>query len=309
MRRLFVVGIALIIAGCMRQAPVSQSWPADFRAWDPSRTWVFAVGVLEWEQSDIFPGFPKEGRRDAEFVELLQSRGVPQDQIVFLKDQRATKRRVEGELSKLLEKTRDGDTLFFYYAGHGVKDDAGAVYFANYDATEEIAKSAWSVDAVLTTINREFKGSHALLFADNCYSGALVPAFTQVVQPIGYASLTSSLSSQPSTGNWTFTESMIAGFEGDQTVDRDQDGSITLEELAEHTETEMAFVDGQRSSFVALSPFPSSFEIAERRDEVKVPASRRVEVLWEGSWYRAKVLPGERGDLSLIHYVGWGHEW
>lgn len=311
MRRFFsAVLVVLALAGCAPQGTTPAAPPS--ATWDPSRTWVFAVGVLEWKQSDIFPGFPKEGRRDAEFIELLQSRGVSKDRIIFLKDQEATKRRIEEKFSKLLDKTEEGDTLIFYYAGHGVKDENGNTYFANYDATDDVAETAWPVDSVLTAINQKFNGSHTLLFADNCYSGALAPAFTQIVQKIGYASLTSSLSSQPSTGNWTFTESVIAGFRGDRTVDRDNDDVVTLAELAEHTEAEMAFVDGQRSSFVAFSPFPPSFKIATA-GRGGSESYERVEVLWEGQWYRAKILDHQRaGDAPerfRIHYVGWGPEW
>jgi hypothetical protein len=39
-----------------------------------------------------------------------------------------------------------------------------------------------------------------------------------------------------------------------------------------------------------------------------VQAAPRVEVEWGGSWSLAEVL-GTRGDLSLIHYVGWDATW
>jgi hypothetical protein len=39
-----------------------------------------------------------------------------------------------------------------------------------------------------------------------------------------------------------------------------------------------------------------------------VKAAPRVEVEWGGSWSLAEVLQ-TRGDLSLIHYVGWDATW
>ena len=43
------------------------------QSWQPSRTWVVAVGILEWQDSDSFDSFPKEGRKDAELVAAVDS--------------------------------------------------------------------------------------------------------------------------------------------------------------------------------------------------------------------------------------------
>src|SRR5262245_8565585 len=73
--------------------------------WDPGRTWVFAVGVLEWKDSDSFGSFPQKNRRDAQFIRLLRERGVPAEQIVYLKDQAATTRAIQAAFRSLLAKT------------------------------------------------------------------------------------------------------------------------------------------------------------------------------------------------------------
>src|SRR6516162_6147276 len=83
---------ALVPAPLVRAAP----------RWDVRRTWVFAVGVLEWKEADLFHPFPKEGRKDVELVRLFRARGVPAKQITFLKDKEATQPRIRQALVRLL---------------------------------------------------------------------------------------------------------------------------------------------------------------------------------------------------------------
>ena len=109
------------------------------RDWQPQRTWVFVVGVLEWQQKDMFDSFPKENRRDAQLVSFFHQQGVPNEQIVFLKDSQATSRQVRTSFPSFLSRANDGDFLFFYYTGHGYKsDDAKQTFFATYDAGDKV---------------------------------------------------------------------------------------------------------------------------------------------------------------------------
>ena len=171
--------------------------------WNPSRTWVFAVGILEWQHSDSWDSFPKEGRKDAELVEFFRGAGVPRDQILFIKDRDATKERIQRLMTRHLSRASEGDMLIFYFTGHGARDDeTGTVYFANYDADDDLARTAWSVPSIFNTIERNFRGSRALLIADCCYSGALADEALRRRSSIAYAALTSSRSNSLSTAEW-----------------------------------------------------------------------------------------------------------
>lgn len=283
--------------------------------WDPEHTWVFAVGILEWEHADIYPSFPAamKNRRDQQLVEQFSEAGVPKKQMVYLQDAAATKRRIEREFRALLDKTDEGDLLIFYFAGHGSRDaDTGQTWFANYDAGES-DDSAWNIRSVFRSIDNHFSGSRALLLADCCHSGALYDECRRRNRDDGdaelaYAALTSSYSHNTSTGNWTYTDSLLAGFRGESQVDLNHDDIIELNELAQYTDLELAFLEGQKSMFFAAPAFPRAAKLAWVEDELVPRVGGRVEVESKGRWYKAKIIDVD-ADQVEVHYAGFGDSW
>ena len=55
---------------------------AERPVWDPESTWVFAVGVLKFDNSNLAT-WPDEGRADADMIRALQKRGVPSRLVYF----------------------------------------------------------------------------------------------------------------------------------------------------------------------------------------------------------------------------------
>jgi hypothetical protein len=101
-------------------------------------------------------------------VRLLKTRGIPEDQIVFLKDEQATKQNIEGKFNEFLRKSSSEEFLIFYFGSHGKYDPVtGAFKFVTFD---EKLPFEWAFDS----IERYFKGSQVLMFADCCYSGGIV---------------------------------------------------------------------------------------------------------------------------------------
>src|SRR5688572_26157469 len=125
--------------------------------WIPARTWVFAVGVIEGS-------WPQEGRRDAVFMELLLSLGVPRDHLVFLRDTHATPREVENRMKALLSRANPGDLAIIYFSGHGTtKKRGGPLRFVVWPDGDE---SHWPASSLFAAIESSFPGAGALLFAD-----------------------------------------------------------------------------------------------------------------------------------------------
>src|SRR4051812_23072452 len=81
--------------------------------WNPARTRVFCVGLLEWQHADLWSSFPEcmKDRRDEQLVEYFREAGVPDDQITYLQDAEATRSRIEQEFVELLDDAEEGDLL------------------------------------------------------------------------------------------------------------------------------------------------------------------------------------------------------
>src|SRR5260370_13164543 len=222
--------------------------------WQPQRTWVFIVGTLKWQHSEMFESFPQQNRRDAQLAEFFRRQGVPPEQMVYLQDEQATTRRVRNEFSEMLARTKEGDFLFVYYTGHGYRsDDERQTFFATYNASNKVP--GWSTESIVNDINQSFRGSRVLLAADRCYSGSLLKEPRRLNHRVSYACLTSSLPNQLSTEHWTFTESFLAGLRARAYEYTNGAGAITLGEIADNTKEDMAFAEEQRSSFATRGNF------------------------------------------------------
>lgn len=271
--------------------------------WRPERIWVFVAGTLEWQHAEFYPPFPKQNRRDAALVAFFQAQGVPAAQVVYLQDQQATTRNIHQSLEAHLAAAGAGDLLVLYFCGHGDKDDDGVAAFISYDA-DGAHNPGWLVNAIPATIERCFTGSHAFLVADCCYSGCLANAITPPGRRVAYACLTSSLASESSTGNWTFTEGLLAGLRGQAFVDADGNAVITLRELAAQITESMAFAEEQLATFATAGDFNPDLVIAAARPRPNPRVGQRVEVQAEGAWYRAQIIDA-RGEQLKVHYYGY----
>ncbi|HEX7531064.1 MAG TPA: caspase family protein, partial [Pyrinomonadaceae bacterium] len=230
--------------------------------------------------------------------------------MVYLKDRQATTRQVRTAFKDLLSQAREGDMLFVYYTGHGYKsDDERTTFFATYDAGEKVP--GWATSSIVRDIERYFKGSEAVLTADCCYSGSLAQQVRALNSRISYACLASSSANELSTGNWTFTEMLLAGLKGEAYADTNQDGEITLQELAEDIRADMAFAEDQRSAFAATGVFTNQTVLARAERRSSRDVSKRVEVKSEGDWYKARIIEAGQGQYK-VHYYGyddWYDEW
>jgi hypothetical protein len=195
--------------------------------------------------------------------------------------------------------------LFLYYTGHGYKSDGGDTYLASYDAGDETVPG-WEVKSIPRVIERYFQGSRAFIALDNCYSGTLVEAVTARAGRVSYAAFSSAPANQSSTGEWTFTEGLLASLRGRASEDANGDGQITLGELASQLKEDMSFAENQRAVFTVTGEFNQQTVLS--RAEVKRDSriGERVMVRSEGRWYRGRIIDVDRATSRfLIHYYGW----
>jgi hypothetical protein len=296
-------GLVVLLVGILLTLGVSQAFGQD-SSWRPQKTWVFVVGAIRFKHKDMFGSFPQENRRDAELVTLFKERGVPASHVVYLRDREATEERIQSAFTSLLARSREGDMLFLYYTGHGYKSDDGDTYLASYDAGDDEILG-WSVDSIPKMIDRNFRGSSALLTLDNCYSGALAETVLQRHNRVSYAVLTSSTSDQSSTGEWTFTEGLLDALRGKAYEDTNGDGRVTLAELAGQVKDDMTFTEKQNAVFTTTGDFDPQMVLSRAEEKSDSRIGERVTVKSEGSWYKGRIIDADREESQfLVHYYG-----
>lgn len=307
--RLFVKFIlsVVLITGSLSYT-VAQNYPAprDGNTWKPQRTWVFMVGLLKWQDSKKFVSFPQKNRRDIMLLNVLRQKGVPEDQIVYLEDQEATTATIKQSFEDQLAQTRPGDWIFVYFEGHGFKNDDNDIYLASYNAGIK-SDPGWEVKSIPETLERYFRGSHAIIALDDCNSGAIVDAVKNRRSRISYAALASTPSNSSSTGNWTFTESLIYAFRGDAFVDYDHDGVVTLGELKRNSYEDMSFAEEQLAQFALTGDFNNQTVITPAKIGNSPHLGERIEAYDGNDWYRA-IITDYKNDTFKVHYYGYEYD-
>ena len=267
-------------------------------SFEPQRTWVCMIGVLEWADANSFASFEKKGRVDAKIIQFFQKQGVPSEQILYLKDQQATTKAIRAAMAPFLRQAKPNDVLFFYYCGHGYKNDTKKVCFASYQGTD------WSAEEMVRTVNENFAGNTAFFTADCCNSGGLSQEVRKFPQR-NYVALNSVVPTNVSTGNWTFSNALLYGLKGESFVDIDQNGKITLGELANYIDEEMAIVEGQKAAYFVpetLRTWAISSNVSPKKDK---RIGQRVQVDYDGTDWLGFVVDSDAGKKFNVRFYSY----
>ena len=268
----------------------------DADQWEPANTHALIVGVLEWE-ADLTP-YSKQDRKDQALRDLLIKRGTPPENITMLLDSQATLSNIRQAIDDTLRKTTEGSTLIVYYAGHGWQADDDFC-FANYDVRlgRDSKNTAWSMNELANLTTERFNGNQAIFWADCCYSGGMRVIVEKLASKnIASFSLTSAATANTSTGNWTFTQSILDGLAGEPLIDTNDDGKITLGELQTEVKNAMNHMEGQANGFYS-DGVDDRFVIAQTSGKVAKAPQAKYPI---GSYVRVKRrygrVVGVKGD-------------
>ncbi len=268
----------------------------DADQWEPANTHALIVGVLEWE-ADLTP-YSKQDRKDQALRDLLIERGTPPGNITMLLDSQATLSNIRQAIDEILGKTTEGSTLIVYYAGHGWQADDDFC-FANYDVRlgRDSKNTAWSMNELANLTTDRFNGNQAIFWADCCYSGGMRVIVEKLAsKKIASFSLTSAATANTSTGNWTFTQSILDGLAGEPLIDTNDDGKITLGELQTEVKNAMNHMEGQANGFYS-DGVDDRFVIAQTSGKVAKAPQAKYPI---GSYVRVKRrygrVVGVKGD-------------
>ena len=218
---------------------------------DPANTRVLIVGVLTYEDASL-GNFETYHRKDEELMQAFINYGVPEDQIIGLFDEDATREHIYKALRDIANASDSATNFVFYFAGHGFNGmgaDESSIYFANHDIKSlHPDKTGFNIDFLSTEFREAFPGNKVVLFADCCKSGGLIDiAASFGTEGKQAMSIASCFYTEWSTGNWTFTQKIIDALNGDGLIDTDNSGDITVGEMADGVARGLKFIDRQKS--------------------------------------------------------------
>lgn len=225
------------------------------RDWKPESTHVviLGLGLNEWAE----PANPSWCRNET-LRQFFEAQGVPESQILFLDDQSGRPDKMRTALPEFLGQSAEDGILFFYYAGHGDYDQEEEDFYFCYPTGDDAVYAGELFDL----IDAHFGGSQAVILADCCQSGCLAREAEGRTEGPAYGVLTSATEEVSSTGNWTFTDCVLAGLRGESGLDEDENGTISFQELCDYVLAKMREVENQPADYQASPSFDSSFRLA-----------------------------------------------
>ena len=79
---------------------------------------------------------------------------------------------IEKEVERFFKERSLGDVTLFYYSGHGLKDDDGALYFAAMNTDPTLLRSTAVSSEHMLAAMRACRSRQQVLLLDCCYAGA-----------------------------------------------------------------------------------------------------------------------------------------
>ncbi|MEA2098828.1 MAG: DUF1566 domain-containing protein [Campylobacterota bacterium] len=138
-----------------------------------SKKWLFTIGIENYNETDDI----KYSKRSAlAFKKVAQKTlGIKERNSYTLLDNKATGTAIKNKLRLLLSEVKKGDTIYFYYNGHGIPDPAkgGEPYMLPSDGIPDfiVGEKSFSLKNIYKQLS-DSKASKVVAFVDSCFSGA-----------------------------------------------------------------------------------------------------------------------------------------
>ncbi len=133
--------------------------------------WLFAIAVENYAEAD--PVIFAKNSAEA-FVAAAKKRfGIDDRHTYAYIDDKATGSGIKNNLERFLENIKDGDTIYFYYSGHGIPSPIdGEAFILPRDAIADyITKEQEFMARTIYKKLSESKAGKVFAFVDSCYSG------------------------------------------------------------------------------------------------------------------------------------------
>ncbi|WP_168651687.1 caspase family protein [Dolichospermum sp. UHCC 0352] len=160
---------------------------------------------------------------------------------------------MEEAIEMLFDDRQKDDLLLLFFSGHGIKDEEGNLYFATHNTRKNLLQSTTVSAKVVHQVMKNSRSKREVVILDCCFSGAFGKelsakgdGFVDIKNQLGgegRAVLTSSSSTQYSfelqgADTSTYTRYIVEGLKTGA-ADRDEDGSISVDELHEYAKSKV----------------------------------------------------------------------
>lgn len=136
-----------------------------------ARRWAVVIGIEQYRKTASVPFATRDAYAMREYaIKLL---GVPSEQVLLLTDDQATKAEMMLLFEeRLQEKVRAGDTVYVYFAGHGIPEvKDGTPYLLPADGDPQSPRiTGYSLEDIYAALGK-LKAEKVAIFLDACFSG------------------------------------------------------------------------------------------------------------------------------------------
>lgn len=254
--------------------------------WSAENTRIVVISLARFAgEKDGATSFSIADRLDDPLIDLFIERGVPEGQILYLKDNEATKAAITEQLPAFLAESTEDEMLLFYFSSHGgYNPKTGAHTFYAFDGPMQVGWFMGKIEA-------KFAGSQAMLFSDCCFSGGLVElAEARTESDISFGTLSTTGSCNLAYSGWRFTDLLKRAWSGDVAMDADDSGHISFGELCAFAERYMAFVAEGKPLYASTGDFDDELMLSKTSRPAKEGIGALVEALDGDTWYKAEVV-------------------
>ena len=133
--------------------------------------WLFIVGIENYEYTDSVPYSSNSAK---EFESVMKRRlGISNENTRTLINTEATSAKIDYNLKDMLRRVRAGDTIYFYYSGHGipVPTQDNAPYMLAQDMNPSyITDERFKLQNIYKQLSNS-KATKIVAFIDSCFSG------------------------------------------------------------------------------------------------------------------------------------------
>jgi len=137
-----------------------------------NKKWLVAIGVENYDNTDKVIYSARSAKMFVNVAEKVL--GVPKSHVLASIGDKATAGAIKANLKRLVENVKEGDTVYFYYSGHGipVPEQDNEPYILPKDTVPDyIAEEKFFRLQNIYKMLSDSKAGSVIAFVDSCFSG------------------------------------------------------------------------------------------------------------------------------------------